>query len=69
MCTVRFGSEADRLLSPDLNSTGVCIGVSNLYVSTIGVTIGDIAQAKWPDTLVTLDLDNTQVSGKCCCGE
>ena len=47
----------------------MCIAVVTLDVSTIGVTVGDIAQAKWPDSLVTLYLQKTQVSGKCCHGE
>ena len=47
----------------------MCIAVVTLDVSTIGVTTGNIAQTKWPDTLVTLELYNTQVSGKCCHGE
>ena len=69
MC-VRFGSEYGRLLSPDLNCTGVWMDVSTLDVPIIGVTIGDIAQATWPDTLITLDLQlDTQVTGKCYYGE
>ena len=43
--------------------------VFTLDVPIIDVTIDDIAQATWPDTLVTLVLDNTQVTGKCCYGE